>query len=326
MTRVLALACLFAAPFAGPGGCAESEEDAGMGEGLGGKADDPREAVTVLEVYDVEALNAALDPSLPTANIAFYLTEEGRIEWDAMVRGIDRAREVFAEVGVQLRVVSAMNLEVPSDWQVLDASELTRPTYGPELRESDLYAHLDAIAPELTARNEEIFDAFVANFPGEELGLDPAQTVHIVDLKSVPLSFYEYVDGQWVLDTVSTGGLSFPPYMHGDRIPAHLRGVITMSGPGPLAHELGHKLINVSHEGVGACPAFEAYGEDLMLYGSGSRIPEGEEGRFQRERLHLSPFVYTGEGEAAVFNDDFEQGGRYADPIYGSYVVDPVCG
>lgn len=292
----------------------------------GGKADATGPEVVVLEEHDVSALNADLDPTLPTADVAFYLTEGGTIRWDGMVRGIERAREVFGEVGVQLRVVYAVELDVPEDWQRLDASRLSEPTSPPELRERDLYAHLQEEAAVLTERNEAIFDALVAHFPETALELDPQRVVHVLDLRSVPLSYYEHVDGQWVLDTVGTGGLSFPPYMHGDRIPAHLRGVITMSGPGPLAHELGHKLINVSHEGVGACPSFEAYGEDLMLYGSGSRIPSGLEGRWQAERLHLSPFLHREVDGVAVYNDDFVEGGHYADPIYGEYRMDPVCG
>jgi len=294
-------------------------------DAVGGKADTSAGEVVVLEEHDVSALNADLDPTLPTADVAFYLTEGGRIEWDSMVGGIERAREVFAEVGVQLRVVYAVELDVPEDWQKLDASLLSEPTSPPEQRESDLYAHLQEEAAVLTERNEAIFDALVAHFPEQRLELDPERVVHVLDLRSVPLSYYEHVDGEWVLDTVGTGGLSFPPYMHGDRIPMHLRGVITMSGPGPLAHELGHKLINVSHEGVGACPSFEAYGEDLMLYGSGSRIPSGHEGRWQAERLHLSPFLHTERDGVTVYNDEFVEGGHYADPIYGSYVIDPVC-
>ncbi len=328
------------------GGCATEEEGGDPGETPDtGKADEAEDGcdfseddadvcveplseadVRVLEVFDVSALNEDLDPSLPTANVAFYLTDGGRIEWDGMLRGIDNAREVFGAVGIQLRVAWAAELEVPGTWQNLDASEITEPVSGPELRESDLYAHLEEEAARITDRNAAIFNAMVAQLPAEELGLDVANTVHILNLRSVPLSYYEHRDGEWVLDTVGTGGLSFPPYMHVGGIPRHLRGVITLSGHGPLAHELGHKLINVSHEGVGSCPAFEAYGEDLMLYGSGSRIPAGEDGRWQVERLHLSPFLFEVVDGAPVFNPDFQDGGRYADSIYGDYVVDPVCG
>ena len=55
------------------------------------------------------------------------------------------------------------------------------------------------------------------------------------------------------------------------------------------------------------------------------RIPSGPEGRWQKERLHLSPFLHREVDGVAVYNDDFAEGGHYADPIYGQYVMDPVC-
>jgi len=307
-------------------GCDASPESSAPGDtSPGGKADDAEGEVELLEVYDVDALNAGLDPALPTADVAFYLTEGGRMGWDSMVTGIERARETYAAVGVQLRVVWAGNLDVPEDWQTLDATLITEPSTGPEVQESNLYRHLEEEFGELTPRTTGIFESMTAVLPAEDLGLDRTRVVHILDLKSVPLSFFEWVEGAWELDTVSTAGLSFPPYMHGERIPKHLRGVITMSSTSALAHELGHKMINVSHEGVDVCPQFATYGPDLMLYGSGDRIPGGEEGRWQQERLHLSPFIYTLGGKGKRYNPDFEAGGAYDDPIYGEYVVDPVC-
>ena len=58
-------------------------------------------------------------------------------------------------------------------------------------------------------------------------------------------------------------------------------------------HERGHKLINASHEYRDMDPEHEVYADGgLLLYGSGTDIPAGREGRFHRERLHRSPFVY----------------------------------
>ncbi len=308
-------------------GCASPSTGPDGESNPGGKADEAvsPEAVEVVEVYDIEALNEGLDPALPMTDIAFYLTEGGPIRWSSMVTGIERARAIYADVGMQLRVVWAGNLEVPDDWQTLEASVLTEPNVGPELRESDLYAHIELQAAELTNRTEDIFDAMTAVLPADDLDLDPARVVHILDLRTVPISFYDWGDDGWELNEVGTAGLSFPPYIHHDRIPRHLRGVITMSSTTALAHELGHKLMNVSHEGVGVCPQFATYGEDLMLYGAGTRIPSGEEGRWQQERLHLSPFVYQQDGKAKRHNADFEAAGAYDDPIYGEFIVDPVC-
>jgi hypothetical protein len=123
--------------------------------------------------------------------------------------------------------------------------------------------------------------------------------------------------------------MSFPPYYFADRIPAPIRGFISLSsghGTRTLAHELGHKLINVSHEGGETCPAFTAYGGHLMLYGNGEEIGSGEEGRWQRERLLLSPFAYREVDGVAVFDNHFEDGGIYRDSLYGDFAIDPPCG
>ena len=83
-------------------------------------------------------------------------------------------------------------------------------------------------------------------------------------------------------------------------MPKNLRGVITLtnlSRPDRLrrtiAHEIGHKAINVSHEYGDINPQHEIYEEGgLMIYGDGEEIPSGEKGRWHLERLQLSPFVY----------------------------------
>ncbi len=161
-----------------------------------------------------------------------------------------------------------------------------------------------------------------------------SQTVHTITLREVPIGFYEWSGTEWVYDSVPTSGLSFPPYIFADRIPEHLRGVITLSyrqrplndNSKTLAHEIGHKTLNVSHEGTGVCPAFEVQGDDLMLYGSGDSIPDGESGRWHKERLLRSPFLYTqGSDGQAVFANQFEDGGIYSDRLYGDYVMSPVC-
>lgn len=62
-----------------------------------------------------------------------------------------------------------------------------------------------------------------------------------------------------------------------------------------------------------------------MLYGSGERIPSGAEGRWQVERLMLSPFLYRLEGGTASFANVYQDGGVYDDGLYDDYVVPPPC-
>ncbi len=288
--------------------------------------------VTVLEAFDVSTFNADLVDGEPTIDVAFYVTEAGPITWASMAATIERAQRIFAVPGVQLRVSSALRIDVPSDWQVLDPDESDVPT-TPSFLETDLYAHLEELQTRLTARNEGIFKAILSYFPEQASGVPAANTIHVLSVDDAPISYYEWTGTAWTRSVTSTGGLSFPPYVYADRIPLEVRGVITLSSrlAGPfgdsktLAHEIGHKVIDVSHEGIGVCPTFEADGDDLMLYGSGERIPSGAKGRWHVERLRLSPFIYRLEAGTARFANVFQDGGVYADRLYGSYVVDPVC-
>lgn len=283
--------------------------------------------IDILEVFDVSALNEGLDPSAPTVDLNFYLTDEGRASWDRMQNAVEGARDIYAQAGVQVRVGSARAIHVPSEWQTLEPSVLDEPTVV-EYRESDLYRHQDDVNRRLASRTEAIFDAVVSLYDEDEVGVPARNALHIVSLNTVPIAFYEWTGEEWLLKTAGTSGLSFPPYMFADRMPEHLRGIITMSGSGTktLAHEMGHNLMNISHEGVGVCPAFATHGDDLMLYGSGTRIPAGLEGRWQQERLHLSPFLYYMADGERVFDNEFLDGGRYFDRLYGEFAIDPPCG
>ena len=116
----------------------------------------------------------------------------------------------------------------------------------------------------------------------EPMSRSPAQKstsniLHLISLSTVPIPFYEWDGSEWQLMEVPTGGLSHPLYIYEDRIPDRIRGVITLSfeydrfmpRTRVVAHEIGHKLINVSHEGRTVCPSFEATGPELMLYYDG---------------------------------------------------------
>jgi hypothetical protein len=289
--------------------------------------------VQVIEDFDVESFNQDLEDDVPTADLAFYLTESGPLTWEDLKGNVDRAKRIFAAVGVQLRVRSAVRISVPPDWQRLDPADIDLPQTPPELRERDLYRHLEGIASTPTLRTEAILEAIVAHMPSDTLDVPAHRTVHLISLQEVPIPFYEWDGAAWVYDSVPTGGLSLPSYIYEERMPQDLRGVITLSfeidrfqpETRVLSHELGHKLINVSHEGREVCPSFEANGPELMLYGNGEDIPAGPVGRYHQERLVLSPFLYTVEAGSPVFANEYQDGGGYRDSIYGDLIVDPPC-
>ena len=70
-------------------------------------------------------------------------------------------------------------------------------------------------------------------------------------------------------------------------------------------------------------PQFSVRGEEgLMVYGPGTDIPSGKAGRWHKERLHLSPFIYrTQEDGTRQGNADYNETGHYYDPVYGDKVI-----
>lgn len=114
-------------------------------------------------------------------------------------------------------------------------------------------------------------------------------------------------------------------------MPRHLRGAITITDLvksedswKTIAHELGHKLLNVSHEYRDVSPQHEVNADGgLMLYGKGTDILSGPEGRYHYERLHVSPYLYReAEDGSREWNPDYAGDGFYYDPIYDGISVD----
>jgi hypothetical protein len=269
--------------------------------------------------YDVSGLNEGLVPNRLTCDLHFHLTKHGDVTWETVVKRLPKLRKIFEPTGVQFRVVSARLVEIPMAWHTLKPKRGDPP--GDET--TSFYAKYGETS-RLAPATERVFRAVIGNEgPGAEL------SVHFISLRDVDTGWWERGDdGTWRYETADTGACSFPPYMFADRIPARARGVITLSSSRlssrTMAHELGHKLINVSHEGVGKSPQGEQWGSgDLMIYGSGTRIPSGAEGRYQLERLQRSPFLYRTVARKRRFNPPYRKGGYYWDPVYEGLWADP---
>lgn len=282
-------------------------------------------AWTRIEEDRVARINASLVAGEPTVDVGIYYPSnvdpkfrEG-FSLDAFLMEFTSAQRIFREAGVQLRLAWVKTGKVEPRFLEIQANDMTGQT--PSARYVNMYADSLRSGSELSPEAREAFESIIERYEGSE------RTVHVVILQDVFMSFFEPLDERtWEIRTIRTGGLSFPGYSY-PGMPRHLRGVVTVTRNDLmqrlLAHELGHKLMNVSHEYRTTNPQHEVRADGgLMLYGKGTEIAPGREGRWHRERLHLSPYLYReSAGGKRQWNPDYREGGHYYDPIYGDYVV-----
>ncbi|MEO0335311.1 MAG: hypothetical protein AAF202_02900 [Pseudomonadota bacterium] len=233
------------------------------------------------------------------------------------------ADALFSMAGVRVNVLEHVYHTLDDRFADLDGMQ---PFASPDevTKSHNFYRDLQSKKVSFSPEALEVF-AKVLNS-----GQFPEKAVHIVLAIGVRLAFYDKdKEGNWKIQSVKTGGLSFPPYYLNPLSPVHLPELITITHHRPtiLAHELGHKLINVTHEGYRECPAFSGSSiPGLMGYHSAKDIGKGWRGRWHQERLRKSPLLYKNSpGGQRVYNQDFFEGGHYADPIYGPYIMNPIC-
>lgn len=282
---------------------------------------------SVIAKDEVAALNRDLVAGKPTMDVGVYLPSNydpafKRVTLATMLEGLKAAKEIYAPVGVQINVLWIKTGAINPRFLAIQASELGAV---PDTEYQNLYEANARNPSELTRVARDAFTSIV------EPGPDAHRTIHLVALQDVVFPIYEFAEGRkWNIKVVRTGGLSFPTYSFPEGLPAAFRGIITitnLSTPRRLhqtiAHEIGHKAINVSHEYKTTEPAQAVYADGgLMLYGNGTDIPAGLEGRFHRERLMMSPFLYRkGKDGQKQWNPDYKEGGHYYDPLYGDKVV-----
>ncbi len=273
----------------------------------------------------VQTINSDMEKGKPTVDVGIYFpsnfdqafTETYSV--DTLLKDFIGAKEIFAVAGIQLNLLWVKSGEIDPKYFEIEANSLDGTTPGG--RYANMYVDSRRQNSGLTQETRDAFESII------EVDEQNSRTVYLVVLQDVFMSFFEQIDERtWEPRTITTGGLSFPGYSYQD-MPKRLRGVITVNKTyevrSVVAHELGHKLMNVSHEYRKIDPQHEVRAEGgLMLYGAGTDIASGEEGRWHRERLHLSPYVYVESdiGER-TWNRDYEENGHYYDPIYGAHVV-----
>jgi hypothetical protein len=273
-----------------------------------------------------DSLNADLVTGRPTVDVGIYLQEteseryRARMPENEVVRRFGIAKRVFSEVGVQLNLLW---IRTPEPGELTVESSTMAASISGDF--PDLYQKMRAQKSTLSAEAEAVFEATI------EQDANNDRTIYLVGMEDVIMTWFEQQeDGSWELDSAPTNALSFPGYSLENRIPERLRGVITVQNifksQKIIAHEIGHKLLNVSHEYREIGPQFAVDAEGgLMVYGEGTEIPGGQAGRWHLERLMRSPFIYRMDADGQRrYNGDYQEHGHYADPIYGEYVMPRV--
>jgi len=282
---------------------------------------------SLIDSIDINQINSDLVNGKPTVDIGIYFPSNldstfTKVTFNKMIESFLFAKEIFKPTDVQLNLLFAKTGNINSKYLSIQANEVPGI---PDTEYVNLYENSKRHPSIPTTHAINAFKSIV------EKDINNSRTIYLIALQDVFYPFLTLAEGRnWMMKTVRTGGLSFPSYSYVDQIPKELRGVITITNLSTeerfrktIAHELGHKLINVSHEYNDVNPGFEVFAEGgLMLYGSGEDIPSGKEGRWHLERLHLSPYLYkVDESGNKIWNDDYKEAGHYYDPIYDNYVI-----
>lgn len=280
-----------------------------------------------VDSIDLAEFNSDLEPGKLTMDVGVYFPSNLDESFDKvtlfrMMKSLQAAKEIYAPVDVQINLLWVKTGEVDPSYFAIQANEVPGI---PNTEYTNLYEHSFRNPAKLTEESQQAFESIIEPAPNND------RTIYLVVLQDVFYPFLTVSEGRnWMMQTVRTGGLSFPTYSYPGTIPQKYRGVITITNLDrtdrfrrTIAHEIGHKAINVSHEYKDISPQHEVYANGgLMVYGEGEEILSGEEGRWHVERLHLSPFLYRmNEDGSKEWNSDYEENGHYYDPIYGDYVI-----
>jgi hypothetical protein len=282
--------------------------------------------VEVVKTLDTTRYNKQLKQAWDTVDVDFNIIEGSGVNLQNLEEQLYVARRTYKEYGIQIRLRNARILRVPADWLKFGDPRKQQVPEDLELKKKiGYYAHEDYVKETLQPRAMDIFTAIVS-------GVDkPEEAIQVVTIRTLKFVFEGVEYG--------TSAMSFPSYILADRVPAAIRGVISISPIGgtnekprlispmasTLAHEMGHKLANVSHEGRMVTPQNETtiggY-RDVMVYGFGLGFPSGEAGRWQAERLAMSPWIYRLDINGnKVWNAPYKTGGNYTDPLYGNFYI-----
>ena len=229
---------------------------------------------SIIDSIDYSAMNADLVTGKPTMDVGVYLPsnldpEFKKVTLDRLLTGLKAAKEIYAPAGVQVNVLWIKTGEINPSFLSIQANEVPGI---PNTGYINLYKHSQRHPAQLTEHASQALEHII------EVEENSHRTLYFVVFQDVFYPFLTVSEGRnWTMKTVRTGGLSFPSYSYPGTIPKPYRGVISLSNlerpdrqRRTIAHEIGHKVMNVSHEYMDISPEHEVYADGgLMVYGSG---------------------------------------------------------
>lgn len=270
--------------------------------------------------HDVSDLKQRMVESAKYVDVVLVNFRGSGLSWRDFKKTIKETMEHYRVVGINLNIIKSVELRLEKRFWDLLVNDLVGIDPAPGTLP---YIASEQRGNRVDRETEEIFLAMSKLVPNSE------NTIFISVHRGLAYKSWYTRSGERVLLNKGIQGFSFPLYGLGDSLAKPIRGftaIVPTVSAKTISHELGHKLINVSHEGKSACPQFNGTGiPGLMGYGNSHAIFSGRKGRFHKERLHLSPFVYTIRNGVKVQNDDYKEGGHYRDPVYEGLYLTPEC-
>ena len=195
---------------------------------------------------DLSAINADLEEGKLTTDIGIYFPSNldhdfDKVTLDKMMESFLAAKEIYKPTGVQLRLKFAKTGVIDPSYLAIQANEIPQV---PATEYNNTYINMQRNPARLTDKATYALEHIIEDSPESD------RTIYLIVLQDVFYPFLTVAEGRnWTINSVRTGGLSFPTYSYVNNLPKEYRGVISISNlqrgdrsRRTIAHELGHKL------------------------------------------------------------------------------------
>jgi len=218
---------------------------------------------STIQTIELSKINSDIELEKPTIDVGIYLPSNldssfNKVDLKMLIKGFKSAKRIYEPANVQLNLLWIKTGNINKKFLSIQANEI--PTIA-RTEYLNMYEHMKRHPAKLTEETSMAFQSII------EPSINNHRTIYLIVLQDVFFPFLEVSEGRnWMIKTVRTGGLSFPTYSYVNSIPKEHRGAITITNLSrqdrlkrTIAHEIGHKAMNVSHEYYNMNPEHEIY-------------------------------------------------------------------